>query len=238
MVMPHVHHDADVGPAEIQLRTLFAEQFPKASDRAAVGQQQVVIGLTPEFLGFPPGGKRAEPVSHVGGNGFVERAPQGDNVSERLEHEPRVFGEPVHDVAVQEAAAVLQFLRQVPVVQRGVGREAQLQHLVDGALVEVNALLIDPSRAVGHYPRPGKREAVGIDAQAAHHRELLRVFVVIVAGNIRGLSPVYFARGAGKNVPYLSAFAVLERRAFDLRRRGGNAPLEPFREIMSGQFRH
>ena len=84
-----------------------------------------------------------------------------DAVAELLGHVAGVLGERVHGVLrLPAAVAVLQRLRQVPVIQRRERLDPGRQQLVDETVVEVEALLVRRARALGEDPRPGDPEAV------------------------------------------------------------------------------
>ena len=57
---------------------------------------------------------------------LVQRDPAGDPVAERLRGERGVLGEPFGRIAGRPAALVLKFLRQIPGVEPGRGRDAVL----------------------------------------------------------------------------------------------------------------
>ena len=65
-------------------------------------------------------------VAHIG-----TRSPSARNIT------PRVLGEPLGDVAIQPAAAVVERRRQVPVIERDRRLDALLEQRVDQAVVEV-----------------------------------------------------------------------------------------------------
>ena len=94
-------------------------------------------------------GERAVQIAAVGHDPrLVERRPHRDAIAERAEHHPGVVGEPVGDVAVEPAAAVVERGRQVPVVERGVRRDAGLEQPIDEPAIEIETALVD---------RPGAR---------------------------------------------------------------------------------
>ena len=108
----------------------------------------------------------------------------------------RVVDEAVHGVARRPAAAVLQRLRQVPVVERQVGLHAAREQAVDEAFVEVQALGVPGAAAGGLHARPADREAVGVDPSAA----------------IRSRSPQPVARGRRPPSPSLPSAMAPGRR--------------------------
>jgi hypothetical protein len=71
--------------------------------------------------------------------GLVDRAPGLHPAVELLEQDLAVVGEPVGDVGVQPAAAIVQRGGQVPVVEGAERLDALLQQAVDQTVVEVEA---------------------------------------------------------------------------------------------------
>src|SRR5439155_21469600 len=117
-------------------------------------------------------------------------------------------------------AAVLQRLRQVPVVEGGVGADAGVEQAVDEPVVEVQAGGVNRAGTVGQDARPGDGEPVRVDAEAPHHRDVLRPAVVVVAGHVAGVAVVDGAGYAAERVPDGRSPAVLGHRALDLVRGG------------------
>ena len=186
-------------------------------DRPAVAEQQVVHG------GQGVGGRGAAGGVHPGAVAeerraprLVEGVPHGDPVAEAGGDAGGVVGEPGGGVAGGPAAAVLDGLRQVPVVERGGGPDAGGEQLVDQAVVEAGALRLDPG--------PGDREPVRGEAQLGHQAHVVAVAPEVVAGPFAGVAVVDPAGGGGEGVPDRRVPAVC---ALDLVGGGGGAPPEP-----------
>ena len=118
---------------------------------------------------------------------LVEGGPVADPVAERLVHRDRVVEEALRGVAVRPAAGLLDRLRQIPVVEGEPGQDAVLEQFVDESAVEVDARRVRPDRR-RLDARPAHREAVGVEAEALHERDVLRHAVVVVDRGFR-LSP-------------------------------------------------
>ena len=86
--------------------------------------------------------------------------PRGDDLG--------VLGERLDVSRARPAAAVLERLRQVPVVERQERLDAVREQLVDEAVVEVEAGLVHAAATLGDDPRPRDREAVGVEPELAH----------------------------------------------------------------------
>ena len=209
-----VEHDAHVGGAGLV--------EPRGGQ--AVPEQEVVrrpvgaAALAPTRRVHPGG------VAQVGRTpGLVVGGPDAHPVAEPVVDDRGVVGERLGGVAVQPAVAVLERLRQVPVVERGGGRDAARQRRVDQPVVVVQSPGLDPADALGHDPRPGDREAVPPGSHAGHQVQVLLVPVVGVAGH-RAVQPVAHGPGAGREgVPDRRAATVLGHRALDLVGRRGDS---------------
>ena len=99
--------------------------------------------------------------------GLVVRHPVLDPVAQPPGDHLRVPHEGVHRGPARPAAAVLERLRQVPVVQRGKRPDAPLQHGVHQALVEIESLRFTAPGAAGDHARPGDGEPVVAQAERA-----------------------------------------------------------------------
>src|SRR5207237_956490 len=76
------------------------------------------------------------------------------------------------------------------------------------------------------HPRPGDREAIGIEAEIAHQRHIVGIAMIVVARDVSG---IIVADAAGRpqiDIPDAVGPTVAMRRAFDLEGRGGCAPDE------------
>ena len=108
--------------------------------RPAMGEQQVVGHRKRVEEQLVPGRVDAAGVAQHGDDvRLVDRDPVLDPVAEPSGHDPGELPEDACHVAVQPAAAVLQLLREVPVVERDHRLDAGLAQLVDEPVVEVQA---------------------------------------------------------------------------------------------------
>ena len=160
-----------------------------------------------------------------GAQRLVERRPVVDPVAERVVDCHGVVAEAVGRVAVRPASFLLQRLRQVPVVERQPREDARAEQLVDEAAVEVESGRVHRAVA-GNDARPGGREAVRLEAEGGHQRDVLRHAVVVVDGAFRGVAAGDRVRHPGEGVPDGVLLAVLVGGALDLRGGGGGAPQE------------
>src|SRR5690606_14593988 len=91
------------------------------------------------------------------------------------------------------AADVLQRLRQVPVVERHVRRDAGGEQGIHEPVVEVQAFGVHRAGAVGDDPGPGYGEPVGPQPDLPHQLHVVGVAVVVVTGDVAGLAAVHLA---------------------------------------------
>ena len=75
--------------------------------------------------------------------------------------------------------------------------DAVLEQRVDQPLVEVEPGLVHRARALGQDAAPGDAEAVGVEAELAHQRDVARVAAVVVAGDVAGVAVRGHARACG-----------------------------------------
>ena len=133
-----------------------ASLAPEGVEHQAVPEQQVVRGDQPGGALLAPGRVVAGGVAEERrAPRLVERRPGRHAVAEGVVHGRRVVDEPVRRVAVGPAAAVLEGLRQVPVVERQPRVDAVAEQLVDQPVVERQAPRVDRA-AVGPDAGPGR----------------------------------------------------------------------------------
>src|ERR1035437_2393595 len=104
---------------------------------------------------------------------LVQRDPVGDPVAEGPGHVAGVRREMLRGFPCRPAAAVLQGLRQIPVIEGGVRGDFRLEQSVDEAIVESQPGRVNRPVAAGHDPRPRDGEPVGAHAKRLHHRDLM-----------------------------------------------------------------
>ena len=85
---------------------------------------------------------------------LVDRRPQRHAIAQRAVHQLGILGEPIGGLRIGPAAAILQRLRQVPMVERHHRLDAMFQQRVDQPAVEVEPGLI----RFGRFPRGSTRD--------------------------------------------------------------------------------
>ena len=202
---------------------------PQGVDGEAVPEQQVVGGRRRGAgLGAPGGVDAAGVAEHRRAPRLVDRGPPAYPVAEGVGDDRGVVGEALRGGADLPAAAVLERLGEIPVVQRGDGLDAVGQQLVDERPVEV-----EPAAAGGARPDrldagPGDREAVGGEPEAGHEGHVVGHAPAVVGGDGAGVAAG--VAGGREGVPDRRPPAVEIDAALDLVRRGRRPPQEPGRE--------
>ena len=108
--MGHVVADADASRRH---------DAPNRGGGGGVRQVGVMRGAQGAGPAVPPGRVLARAVAHEReGPRLVQRDPGTRTITDAPRHEPGVLAEPFHDIGLQPAAAILDRLRQVPVVER------------------------------------------------------------------------------------------------------------------------
>ncbi len=121
----------------------------------AMGQEDVVRGGERVGLAAAAGRVQAEPVAEPRDHpGLVLRDPGADPVAEAPDDGLHVLGEGADRVTGRPATAILERLRQVPVVEGRERLDPVREQLVDEAVVEV-----EPRRVRLAASRPGARAA-------------------------------------------------------------------------------
>ena len=200
---------------------------PHRAHCQAVRQQQVVRDLRGQLRIALAWRELADLMAqHRGAPGLVVGRQRGQPVAQPPRDRVGINSEVESGVAIAPAAAILQSLRQVPVIQRRVRRDAALEQSIDEAVVEVQAALVEEPLPQRLHARPGDGEAVGIDAQARDHRDVVLPAAVVVAGDGAALAIDGAAGLAREGVPDRRAAAVDIDGALDLVGAGRDAPGE------------
>ena len=164
----------------------------------------------------PPGRHHAVHVAvHRRAPRFVQRRPVPHAVGKLFVDQHRVVGEPVRRVPRGPATRVLEFLRQIPVVQREPRRDPLAEQFVDQPVVERHSRLVEPA-AVGLDPRPGNGKPVGVRTKILDQSDIAGHPVVVVARHVSGVPVVDRPRHLAEGVPNGRCAAVVLRAANDL----------------------
>src|SRR5882672_3107451 len=203
--------------------------------RLALRQVDHVRGTYERQRFLATGRMHAVPVADGGeGLGLVEDIPVHDAVTERTGDDLGVFRETRRRIALRPTARLLQGLRQVPVIQRHERTNAGAERCVHESPVIVEALRIGGAATARLNPRPGDGESVALEIELCEKRDVLRIAVVAVAGNIAVIVVQNPAGCVRKSIPDRLTLAILLPGALHLIRSGGCAPDEARRKSVSG----
>ena len=148
--------------------------------------------------------------------GLVDGAPQLDPVAKGLKADLGIGFKVVHDGAVLPAAFFRKDIGQIVVEQGDIWLDALFQAVVDHIVVELNALGVHLTPAVGQDTVPCNGEAVGVLLAGSHHVDVLFVVVIEVTGDIAGGTVQVQRVAVGEYIPLAQTFAVLIPSAFTL----------------------
>ena len=162
--------------------------------------------------------------------GFVQRGEMADPVAQAAGHDGGELAERFRGRADGPSARVFEGLGEIPVIERGERLDAEREQFVDEPVVEVEARLVETSAPFGQHPRPGHREAIRVQAEVGHERDVLPIPVVVIAGDVSGVAVPHPTRGVGEPVPDAFAASVVAGRPLHLVGRRRGSPDEVRRE--------
>ncbi len=162
--------------------------------------------------------------------GLVEGHPMLHAIGQALDDHARIVRKPRRRITIEPAAAMIQRERQIPMKQRDVGLDVGGQQCVDQAIVKGQTRVVDRAHAARQNTRPRDAQAIGVEANLLHQRDVLSVAVIVIARDVAGVTLADGARLFAEHVPHRGAFAVLGRSTFDLIGSGSGAPGEVFWE--------
>ena len=168
---------------------------------------------------------------------FVQRDPVGHAITKSASHQGREFREPLGAVTIQPTPFCEQRRWEVPVKQRGVGRDASRDDLVDQSIVEVEPRFVHRTHTVRENPGPGDRQPVRLEPHRLHDGNVLGVPVIVVTGDGAGMALLDHSGRVAIVVPDRPASPSFEGRSFDLICRGRGAPQEVNREVHGKDLR-
>src|SRR4051794_30386107 len=119
-------------------------------------------------------------------------------------------------VPVGPSASILQCLRQVPVIEGHVRLDPRGVQLVDQATVEIETIRIWSSHSTREDAWPGDREPIASQTKIAHQRNVSRVTMVVIAGDVASVTVGYLARSVAECIPDRRPTTVLPHRPFNL----------------------
>src|SRR6516165_4524973 len=104
------------------------------------------------------------------------------------------------------------------------GFDAGRKQGIDESVVERKSRLVGCTASARQHARPGDGEAVGVDAEIAHQRNVFAIATIVITGDLAGVAVLHLAGHATIAVPDAVAAAVGMSRTFDLKARGRYPP--------------
>src|SRR6266478_4616357 len=147
---------------------------------------------------------------------LVEREEVPRPVAELSGDVTGIVGECLGGVAPFPPAAILQRLRQVPMIERRERRDAVGDEVVEEPVVEVEALRIWRAGALREYPRPRNREPIRSGGERLHRLHVVSMSVIVIVGDVAVVVVADLSRRVRERVPDRRTAAVLADGAFDL----------------------
>src|SRR5882672_904586 len=172
-------------------------------------------------------GVNADSITQMGCDpGLVDRRPHRHPVAKGIDQNLGIARETLDDFAVRPAPSILKRLRKVPVIERRYRPDATSVEAVDHPRVKFKSLQIGRTRPKRLDARPRDRKAIDIHTEPGDQIKVCLQTMVVVAGDIAGITVKDALRLVAVRVPNGCASAILKRGAFDLIRRRRNAPGE------------
>src|SRR5262245_41161618 len=204
--------------------------------RKPMGEQRMMPDLV------QPAGRQLQPGREHAGRmaefherrALVEREEVPGPVAELFGDVAGIVRERLGGVAPFPPAAILQRLRQVPVIERWERRDVVGDEVVEEPVVEVEALRIWRAAALRKYPRPRNGEPVRSGGERFHRPHVVSISVIVIVGDVAVVVVADLSRRVRERVPYRRATAILADGAFDLIGGGGGAPEKSCRKSARG----
>ena len=164
---------------------------------------------------------------------FIVGSNGGNPCPETPAYLARIVDKTVYCATRRPTTGLLQRLRQVPVVQRDVRRNATRQQASNEPVVEGHALLAPRPGARRLHAGPSDREAIGSQPQADQEVQVVVETVVVVAGHLASATIENGAGLATEHVPDGIATPAFARCALYLKGASGSTPDETGRKATS-----
>lgn len=155
---------------------------------------------------------------------LVERDEILHAVAETARADGDICFKPLWAVRIGPRAALRKRLRIIPVEQRDKRPDAVGEQRVNQAVVKRDALLVDRARRPAAECAARRGRSGSFLRQPRHELYVFFDAVIMIAGDIAGVTAVDFARPVGKRSPDGRPLAALKCRAFNLVGRGRPRP--------------
>src|SRR5205823_4519963 len=140
--------------------------------------------------------------------GLVDGGPVDHAVAQPACHLAGVVRKPPRSISRRPSSAVLQRLRQVPVIERHQWADAVFEERIDQPVVEVEPDPVGGSGSVRYDPRPAHGEAVSVEAEGGDQFDIVPPPVVVVTSDLSALAMLDDTGPPAEEVPDARALAV------------------------------
>ena len=118
---------------------------------------------------------------------LVEGGETFDAIAIALRHQHGVIGKPCNAISRCPAAEVVKCLRQIPVIEAEPRLDTGGENRVDQPVVECQARLVWHAASLRKHARPGNRKTIGLYAKPLHQRDIFRITMIVIAGDVAGI---------------------------------------------------
>src|SRR6185312_11478928 len=120
--------------------------------------------------------------------GLVERDPFFYAVVESAEHDVGVVGKPLRYLRIEPTPAIIERCGEVPMEERDERLDLILEQGIDKPLIEVQSGTIHGPGAGGKNPAPRNAEAVSLQSESSHQRDVFCPPAIVIAGDVSHIS--------------------------------------------------
>ena len=185
--------------------------------RLRLSKRQCVRGFQEIAEAGPARRKSTRSITHEGYRPrHVKGCPDRDSITEMLGENAGIVCEVVGEIPVWPASTIFERLRKIPVIHRAPRPDAGLKQGIDEAAVVIQPFHVWGAGPGGLNAWPRDRKALALLIESLGHCDVLRIEVVLIAGNVACHPTSYFPGCMSESVPYRFAFAILIPRAFYL----------------------
>ena len=165
----------------------------------------------------------------AGTPGLVDGEPIFNPVTKVAGNHTSVLSKGIHCRSIQPG--IFQRGRQIPMIEGCHGCDPGFQQTVHQPAVEIQPGRVDPAPTFRQNTRPTKRKTVIWITQRLHDLDVFLPTMVVVAGDISGITIQDFSWCMRKDIPNGFALAIFVDCPFNLIRSSGCSPHEVIRKF-------
>ena len=120
--------------------------------------------------------------------GLVQRRPFRHAAIEPAEHDLRIVGEPFRYLGIEPTATVIEGCGEIPMIERDQRLYSVLEQRVDETIVEVEPGVINMSCARRQDSAPRDAEAVRLQSEASHYRDVFLPAAIVITRDVTRVS--------------------------------------------------